>query len=83
MRRLAVRDIGVRFEHADRPAEMIALQGPTGIDAERGAGFRPLFDPAFPSAGLEQNGFDEIAPVGIHGLQQVLVVWKWIARKRP
>ncbi len=70
MRRHVVRDVGVRFEHADSFAEMVALQGPAGIDRECGARPRPLLHPAFPSPGIEQAGLDGFPPVGIAGSQK-------------
>ena len=61
----AVRDIGVGFEHVERLAETVVLQRPSGIDGKRVSGLRPLLDPAFPSAGVDQHIFNDVPPVGI------------------
>jgi hypothetical protein len=44
----AIGDVGVRFKDPDGLAETVVLQGPSGIDGERGAVFRPLLHVAFP-----------------------------------
>ena len=70
MCRDAVRDVGVGFEDSNGFAEMVVLERPSGIDGECAAGLRPLLQPAFPSADVEQAGLDDLSPVGIFGSQQ-------------
>ncbi|MEZ0043045.1 hypothetical protein ABIA42_001924 [Bradyrhizobium sp. USDA 327] len=67
-----VRDVGVRFKHANGFAEMVVLQGPAGIDREYGTVLRALLNPAFPSPGIEQGGLDDFPPVGIAGSQKLV-----------
>ena len=70
----AVGDVGVRFKDPDGLAKTVVLQSPSGIDGKRRAVFRSLLHAAFPSTGAHQVRFDDLAPVGISGLQKS-VLW--------